>query len=110
MENRSKRNGCACYFCRRPFSDEIQKTKDHLVARSKGGFDKEENYVDCCWNCNQWKADKTLEQWLEHVAAFLKRGVHKIYTKTELGQITGNIKKLIKQVKGNKNISIYKPQ
>lgn len=108
MCNQSKRNGVACYYCRRKFNEDIEKTKDHIVARSKGGTNWHENLADCCFDCNQWKKDKTLVQWLYEVEGFLKRGVHRIYTKTELGQIVGNIKKMMIELKGSKNVSAYK--
>jgi hypothetical protein len=106
--NQSKRNGVACYYCRRSFDDSNSRTKDHVVAKSRGGFDREDNYVDSCWSCNQWKADKTLSAWLTEVEKWLKRGRHSEYTKTQLGQIVGNIKKLITELKKNKNISTHK--
>lgn len=109
MPNLSKRHGVACYFCRRRFDENIIKTKDHSVAKSRGGTNHGDNLTDCCFDCNQWKADKPLENWLDEVQAFLKRGKHRIYSKTQLGQIVGNIKSLIRELKGSKTVSKYKP-
>jgi len=107
--NQSKRNGKCCYYCRRKFNDEIEKTKDHVVAKSKGGLDNEENYADCCFECNQWKGAKTLADWLKEVEKVQRRGKHLVYTKIEIGQIIGNIKKLMNEIKHKTNISVYKP-
>lgn len=106
--NLSKRNGKACYYCRTPFNDVVTRTKDHIVAKSRGGFDKEENYVDACPVCNQWKADKTLVRWLYEVEQCLKRRRHRIFNRIQLGQIVGNIRKLIAELKTAKNISTHK--
>jgi hypothetical protein len=106
MANLSKRKGKVCYYCRTPFSGD--KTKDHVVAKSRGGFDDEGNYVDACFRCNQWKADKTLSHWLKEVSSHLKRGKYHHFTKTQLGQIVGNIKKLLNELKQAKNISTHK--
>lgn len=37
-------------------------TMDHVVPRSKGGITKWENIVVSCWECNQKKGHKTLEE------------------------------------------------
>lgn len=108
--NESRRKGICCYYCRRKFSPVIKKTKDHLVAKDLGGFDIEENYVDCCFDCNQWKGNKTLEQWLAIVQKWLVKGNNAVYTNIELGQMVGSIKKLIKEIKDKKDISTYKPK
>lgn len=106
--NLSKRNGIACYYCRRAFDSDVTKTKDHVVAKSRGGFNTAQNYVDCCRDCNQWKGDKSLEYWLHEVKSFLDRGKHPNYTKSQLGQIVGNIKKLLTELKQNKKLSTHK--
>lgn len=106
--NQSKRNGKACYYCRRQFNDKIKKTKDHIIASSRGGLNVSDNFADCCDNCNQWKADKPLEKWLDQVLGYLRRKRHPVYTVSELGQIVGNIKKLISQLHNNRTVSIYK--
>ncbi len=107
---RNIKKGIACFYCRSFFDEKIRKTKDHVVASSKGGLNTPDNYVDCCFRCNQWKRDKTLKDWLKEVSAWLYGGKkHPIYTKIQLGHMVGNIKKLIKWVKDNDSISIYKP-
>lgn len=37
-------------------------TMDHVVPRARGGVTKWENIVVCCWDCNQKKSSRTLEQ------------------------------------------------
>lgn len=97
-----------CFYCRQAFDDDRTKTKDHVVAKSRGGFNTLENYVDCCFTCNQWKADKTLIGWLRQVEESLKRGKHRYYTKTQMGQIVGNIRKLLAEMKNRKDVSTHK--
>jgi hypothetical protein len=38
----------------------VQMTKDHVVPRSKGGRDNQENLVTMCCKCNEEKADREL--------------------------------------------------
>ena len=36
---------------------EILFTKDHIIPKSLGGADSQENYQTMCWNCNQQKGN-----------------------------------------------------
>lgn len=36
---------------------EILFTKDHIIPKSLGGADCQENYQTMCWNCNQQKGN-----------------------------------------------------
>lgn len=40
----------------------IDRTRDHIVAKSKGGLPKEGNLIACCRLCNLRKADMELEE------------------------------------------------
>lgn len=68
------RHGClVCFYCGRrdlvrEVPDGVKKprrlaTIDHVVPRSQGGEDTEENCVIACYKCNQRKADKTDGEW-----------------------------------------------
>lgn len=99
-----------CRYCRRLFDEYIEKTKDHIVPVSRGGFDRKENRVPCCKDCNQWKDDRSLEDWLKELKYLVKKEKErKPYTHAQLGLIIGAIKQLMEQVKReNKKVSLYK--
>lgn len=48
-------NGC-CRYCGLDFLDSLSLfwtyTVDHVIAKSEGGADTEENVVTCCYSCN----------------------------------------------------------
>lgn len=101
----------ACRYCKRPFDEVIiEKTKDHIVPVSKGGFDRKENRVPCCYECNQWKDDKSLETWLKEIQRLVKNKKFTVsYTLDMLGRMVGNIKAVMAEAKLNSSkISIYK--
>lgn len=58
---RSARSG-QCAYCDR-FCAKL--TRDHIVPRSRGGTWNPSNIALVCLECNQNKADKPLEQWIE---------------------------------------------
>ena len=60
-----------CYYCRDSLNDK-NRTRDHIIPKSKGGLLSNGNKVFACRTCNKWKGDYTLEEWLEKVKA-LKR-------------------------------------
>lgn len=43
--------------------EEILFTKDHRLAKSKGGPDRLSNFVTMCYPCNKKKADMSVEEW-----------------------------------------------
>lgn len=51
-----KRDGNACFFCCKPFTEKDPATLEHLVARRHGGPDHMSNYALAHEACNQ-KAD-----------------------------------------------------
>lgn len=102
-----------CRYCHQTFESsntDLWKTKDHIIPVSKGGYDNKENRVPCCYNCNQWKADKMPEDWLKEVKAWAKKRVdNPKYTVAQIGIMVFNIKVVVKYAKdNNKKISMYK--
>lgn len=55
-----------CYYCRDKLTDR-NRTKDHIIPKSKGGLLSNGNKVFACLVCNKWKGNLTLEEWLEEV-------------------------------------------
>lgn len=53
------RFGRRCFYCERKVNLRTA-TRDHVVPRSKGGGDEDENIVLCCGRCNTLKDDKLL--------------------------------------------------
>ncbi len=99
-----------CCYCRRHFDQQIKplnKTKDHFIPVSRTGKG-DENILECCHECNQWKADKMPDFWLNRVLYVLnKRTLLGTYTLSDYRQIIGSIKHWVKFFKGKK-ISDYK--
>lgn len=50
-----------CAYCGDVFSEE-KLSKDHIMPVSRGGSDGWMNVVTACYDCNQKKADKTLQE------------------------------------------------
>ena len=70
------RDGCLkCHYCGRAdlvreVPDYVRKPKnlatiDHVLPRSKGGQDDDDNCVIACFTCNQRKGDNTGGEWNE---------------------------------------------
>lgn len=102
-----------CRYCKQPFEStdiDLRKTKDHIIPLSKGGLDVKENRVPCCHNCNQWKDDKTPDEWLKEVRTWAKRQVdNPKYTVAQIGLMVSNILSVVKYAKeNNKKISTYR--
>ncbi len=53
-----RRDGHACVYC--GATEDL--SLDHVVPRSKGGSDGEDNLVTCCRSCNSKKGAKRLQQ------------------------------------------------
>lgn len=43
-----------CHYCKR---DGVSLTRDHVIARARGGTNSYQNLVPSCVNCNRRKAD-----------------------------------------------------
>jgi len=100
-----------CRYCVREFDYGIEKTKDHVVPVSRGGLDLKLNRVPCCWDCNQWKGDKTPENWLKELQKIVKKEnkIRPPYNKAMVGLMIGRLKKVIEEAKSNQSkISTYK--
>lgn len=99
-----------CRYCRVEFDDTAIKTKDHVVPLSRGGLNTKENRVFACHDCNQWKADYSLKQWLKDVKRVLKKNkIREPYTVAKLGYMIAAIQSQMQTIKKNeKKASIYK--
>jgi CRISPR/Cas system Type II protein with McrA/HNH and RuvC-like nuclease domain len=54
------RDGFTCQYCGKTPPEAILEV-DHIMPRSKGGFDCIENLVTACRDCNRGKSDKVLK-------------------------------------------------
>jgi len=100
-----------CRYCKRNFDvSPTVPTKDHIIPLSKGGFNVKENRVACCAECNTWKDNKTLPDWLKEVMGWLNSNkTHPIFDKKELTLMVQNIRSVYKYIKENaKKVSLYK--
>lgn len=102
-----------CCYCRRKFSDTepgLKATIDHFWPSSRTGTNAPENKLKCCWECNQWKADKMPDVWLAEIQKLFDSGRKRLigtYTRTDLAQIIGSLKHFLKAKKGQ-NLSDYR--
>jgi hypothetical protein len=93
-----------CCYCRRKLNDRsifnpLKRTKDHFIPISRTGTNGE-NVLDCCHECNQWKADKMPDFWLNQVKYYSdKRKQFGSYKPMDYKQIIGSIKYWVR--KGN---------
>jgi len=61
-----------CLYCKRPTTREpgpYRFHREHVVPRSRGGNNSEENYAPACESCNLEKSTRTPEEWyywIEH--------------------------------------------
>jgi len=97
-----------CCYCRRKFGREkLAKTKEHFIPVSREGLGGE-NILQCCKECNEWKADKMPDVWLNRVQYYSdKRSLFGTYTLQDYRQIIGSVRHWTRQMKGKK-ISAYK--
>lgn len=105
-----KRHQKHCRYCRTPFDETTIKTKDHVVPLSRGGLNTKENKVFACSDCNGWKSDYSLEQWLRDVKRVLKKNkIREPYNASKLANMIGAIQHQMATTKKNeKKASIYK--
>lgn len=63
------RDSGTCQFCG-AYGEGVELTIDHLVPVAKGGLDDITNYVTACRDCNEKKADKSLDEFAKtiHIA------------------------------------------
>jgi len=57
-----------CYYCRE-FLTDLNRTKDHVIPKSKGGKLSKDNKVFACRKCNRNKGDLTIKEWIEKLKA-----------------------------------------
>jgi hypothetical protein len=60
-----RRDGDACIWCGRAFSERAHATTDHLVPKVKGGPSWLENEVPACRRCNGERGHRGAVEWLE---------------------------------------------
>jgi len=105
--NFKKMNHTHCCYCRRKFAESLIRTEDHFIPKSRGGKFAE-NKLQCCIECNGWKADKMPERWLGQVEYFeQKKMKNGNYSVMDYRQIIGSLRHFMKKLKG-KRISDYK--
>lgn len=54
-----------CEYCDQQFSEENNKSLDHITPVHAGGVHTNENISICCINCNRSKARLGLKEWIE---------------------------------------------
>ena len=63
-----------CTYCRQRIG-KGNGTLDHILPKSKGGFDAPYNLVLSCERCNQCKESRTVEEWRDHLIAAIEQMV-----------------------------------
>lgn len=77
------RDDCTCQYCGSKvikgaqivagFSPKEVATLDHLIPRSKGGDNSNENLVTACMSCNASRKDMPLESFVADVALIISQ-------------------------------------
>lgn len=62
-----ERDGDGCVWCSRPFGRLVPPTREHVIARVKGGPNWLENEVAACARCNRERGHSSPVQWLDEV-------------------------------------------
>lgn len=69
-----------CYYCEREFKDEnygtnrpLARTRDHIVPLSRGGVNNRSNLIDCCIECNNFKASFLLIEFVEVIQEYINQ-------------------------------------
>lgn len=65
-----ERDKCICYICDAQLTLETV-TYDHIIPRSQGGSESVENLACCCGECNEQKADRSIEEYTLCLAAWI---------------------------------------
>lgn len=77
------KNGTHCYYCDLEFNEIDLKTIDHIIPTSKGGRNTSSNKVSCCSNCNVYKSNLSLTDFIKKLKQerknFIKKNEHQIY-------------------------------
>lgn len=70
-----------CFYCKRTLNDRrvtrrgdrnkgLDYTTDHKIPSCRGGSNRPENKVPCCFRCNNLKGDMTAGEFFMYVARF----------------------------------------
>ena len=62
-----ERDGDGCVWCSRPFGELVAPTREHVIARVKGGPNWLENEVAACARCNRERGHASPVQWLDEI-------------------------------------------
>lgn len=62
-----ERDGDGCVWCSLPFDRLVRPTREHVIARVKGGPSWLENEVAACARCNRERGHASPVQWLDEV-------------------------------------------
>ncbi len=85
-----------CKYCKMKTKKNGGYTRDHVIPKSKGGINKG-NLVHCCKECNQFKNDLSLKEWLKKIDELIENKIgYKNYSILRLGQIRKSIKLKLK--------------
>jgi CRISPR/Cas system Type II protein with McrA/HNH and RuvC-like nuclease domain len=100
-----------CCYCRRKFCETIAQlrcTIDHFFPSSRLGKDIALNKLQCCQECNRWKADKLPQDWLKEVERYFSKKKSKgWYDTRDYAQIIGSLKHWIATMK-HEEISAFR--
>jgi len=90
-----------CGYCKEDVKNHGGKSIDHIIPKYLGGENKRRNYIICCKECNNWKANKTMLDWLISIEFYIDNQIpYRNFIPSRMGQIRKTIKtRFIKHIK-----------
>lgn len=62
--NMWRRDNFTCVYCNSKASHSVELTLDHVIPKSKGGTNNQDNLVTSCRSCNQLKGSRSLLEFI----------------------------------------------
>lgn len=71
--NQHETSSKKCVYCRKVFTLNRIKTDDHIIPSSRGGSNRAENIIDCCWKCNNLKNNDLPHEFKERIEKYISQ-------------------------------------
>lgn len=94
-----------CCYCETKLTGRVVATIEHIVPRSKGGKEIGENKRPCCFQCNSWRGNKSLNYWRSEIVELLNDNrVRPPFSRQDLIDIVKNIELIAEFIRNNEKL------